>query len=243
MRVRWGNYLHDDGEVGVAFHKQPLRTEGQLQYGVAETWVISGFLQANNLALLQARIQALEFAYSFNNQTISLLDSLGNVGRTMAGVTEIGGTQVVDFSYPEDGRADAEYSTFRRYVIRVEGRYQLPVGNVLLSWAESVTFVGGGPRFVHKQPLTGLPQKQYVAQATPFRAVQRGTAVGLKDWPLPPGPVWPADEHTDRRQITPGHPKRSGGAVGLVFTEYPVEWSYEFEASAPLVGQPTLWTG
>jgi hypothetical protein len=139
----------------------------------------------------------------------------------------------------------AEFSTYRNYQIKIEGTYPVPSAplNTLESYLETLSFTGGGPRFVHLQPLIGLPQRQQVAQATPFKVAQRGHAVGVYAYPVPPGPIWPIAEHIDQRQIDYEAPKRSGDPIASVYTKWPVSWTYAFEANVPLNGAPTLWRG
>ncbi len=217
-----------------------------MAYGIKETWTIQGWLQAATQNAVTAACNALDLAYAASYQTISLLANDGSVARSMLGRTLIGGVRVLGgVSYPESGLNTAEYSTYRSYLIRVEGTY--PVNGLspftLLSWLEVLSFSGGGPRFVHLQPLVGLPQRQQVAAATPFKVSQRGEAVGLFTYPSPPPPLWVYDEHIDQRQIDLKTPKRSGDAIANVYNEWPVSWTYSFESAVPMFGAPSLWRG
>lgn len=244
MRIQYGFYQHALYEAGIAVQKRPLMTEYGYQFGVAETWTINGVLVANSQAELIVACNALELAYSVNNLGIALLTDGGDVARVMTGITAIGGTRVLGgVDFPDDGSRSAEFTTFRHYRITVEGRYPNPAATtaVTLAYSESLEFMGGGPRFIYLQPINGLPQKQTVAASTPYRVTQKGQGVGLSAWPIPPLPIWPAAEHRDRRRIVPGTPKREGGGLSLVYTEFPIEWSYEFESELPLTGAPTLW--
>lgn len=243
MQIRYGSHSHALNEAAVAIQREPLQTRGDFLYGFKETWTITGFLQADTTALLEVALNKLDFAYAFSQNTIQLIDNNGIVARAMPGRTILGGTRVIGgVSYPQSGETDAEFSTFRRYMIQVEG--MIPANNVgantLLNWTEHLTFSGGGPRDIHLQPLTGLPQKQRVADSTPYRVQQIGSAVGLGTWPTPPPPIWPAAENQDQRRITPKHPKRAGGLTPI-YLEYEVEWSYQFTDAQPLNGIPTLW--
>lgn len=82
-----------------------------------------------------------------------------------------------------------------------------------------------------------------VADSTTVRVIQRGSAVGLSDYPIVPDPIWPEAEHEDKRSVNFGNPKKTGGVIGSVYTEWPVEWTYEFEDTAPLIGVPNVVTG
>ena len=243
MQLAWGGYRHALNEAAVAVTKQPLHNAAGYQYGIRELWTVSGFLQAADTVSLVAALNLMELAYSVNQQTIRLLDDSGNVARFMAGLTPLGGTRVVAFDFDRDGADSAEFSTFRHYRIQVEGVYPVPVGSldVLVSYVESLSFSGGGPRFVHLQPLAGLPVKQLVAESTPYRVVQRGEAVGLDNWPAAPSPVWPAAWKQDEGGLSQRTPERRGGALGIVYVNFPVTWEYVFEDALPLVGTPTPW--
>ena len=243
FQLSYGSYEHSPGEATIRISKQVLNTEGGVAYGIRETWHIHGKMLAASTVLLEGFLNDLETAYAVNNQDLVLYDNLGNAARTLAGLTPLGGTRVLSFDFPEDGRAGSEFVLYRTYEIVVEGLYQ-PQGQEdgLLSWTETLQFSGGGPKFIFLQPINGLPVRQQVAENTPYRAVQKGRAVGLYSYPSPPGPIWPADEHQDQRDTSPEDPKRSGGREAPVYTEFPVSWTYVFESAAPLVASsPTLY--
>ena len=248
MYIRFGTYTSALNEAGVSFQREDVTSEASgLLIGFRETWTINGFLQAASPALLTILIDTLEIAFSRNNQPLQLVANDGQtILRQMAPLGALGGTEVVQGpQYPDDGRSSAEYSTYRTYQVVVRGGYAYPnvPPTALLSFHEMISFAGGGPRFVHRQPLNGLPQKQLVADSTPFLAVQQGQAVGLNAYPVPPDPIWPDAEHIDQRRIKPGSPKKKGGAVGAVYIEWPIEWEYHFEDVAPLDGVPNVVTG
>ncbi len=77
--------------------------------------------------------------------------------------------------------------------------------------------------------LTGTYQKQILTQKSLVLATQTGMAVGLGKRPIPGEPVFPDDEHLDKRQIRYPSPRKRGGYQ----IEYPVHWSYSFERNTP----------
>ena len=241
MYLRYGGWTCELNEAAVAISKEPLLAANGSTYGMKETWTIQGFAQADTQAALITYISLLEAAFSKNQQNLTLLTDAGAVARSMPGLSAIGSTHVLGgVSYPDNGASNAEFSTFRTWQVTIEGRYPLLGYNPgqILAWAEALSFMGGGPRFVHLQPLEGLPQKQETANATPYRVTQQGSAVGLQTWPIAPGPIWPEAEHRDRRKYDKKAPKRDGG-INLIFTEFEVEWAYEFESAYELSGDPT----
>lgn len=248
MYFSYGSYRAALNESAITMQRHDLTSEatGYL-YGFEETWTVSGFLQAATTAALMPLIGALEVAFSRGNQPARLIDNDGvTVRRLLPALTPLGGTYVLSGpSYPASGEGDAEWSTFRRYqvVISCRALYPSVPATTLLAFNESLTFTGGGPRFVFRQPLIGLPQRQQVAQSTPYVVTQRGRAVCLGTYPTPPSPIWPEAEHTDRRRVTPDNPKKQGGPVGNVYVEWPIEWEYYFEGASPFVGLPNVLQG
>ena len=242
MYVRYGAYLHALDECGFSTVKTPINTGG-VQTGVEETWTINGFLQAASQSALITALTALENAYSRNQQIAQiLLNDSTTVARQMPGVHPLGGTEIVaGVSYPVDGTGNmgAEFVNFRTFTVQIKGRYAIttPPAGTILQWSELIAFTGGGPMTAHIESQTGLPQKQLLKKFTTFRATQRGNAVGLLTWPTPPPPLWLAAEVIPHRQITPTSPKRDGQS----YTEFPIEWSYEFEDAQPLIARPNYW--
>jgi hypothetical protein len=219
-----------------------------LLYGCEETWTINGFLQATDPVSLTVLVTGLELAFSINFLPLTWFANNGALIRMLPGISPLGGTRIVSPPYyPEDGRTNAEFTTYRTYTVVVMGRYQFLQGAAgagatpTLVWQESIQQRGaGGPRFVFRQPINGLPRKQTVATSTPVRVVQRGNAVGLMDYAPLSEPIWPAAEHLDQREVQMGTPKRSGG----VYLEYPSNWSYVFEdIGAPIIFRPNPFSG
>lgn len=208
-------------------------TDAGIVYGYVEQWRVSGELQAASQADLTTAIQALEAAHAIQGQSLGLYDD--NSAATAHGVYDyqtLGGVRVVDGpSYPKgDG---AEYSTYRTFEITYEWDINYAIVG-MIAWSEQLSFDGGGPLIGHMLSINGPPQKQILAQATPYHAVQSGTAVGHTSYPVPPSPLWPADLKTNPR-ATKKAPKRFGNS----FVEYEISWEYEFESAVPLLGIPT----
>jgi hypothetical protein len=241
--VQWGSFVHADGSVAARIEVLPQRAEGNQYHAFILRWTLTGRIDANTQALLVAAIKLLEAAYSQDNQNLTLFQNDGiTVAASIVTAATIGGTRVVSGPiYYEDGQRDAEFSTFRRFQIVIEAL--VSTGTVqLLAWAESVGFKGtGGPRFVMRQPLIQLPQKQPVAQATPIRALQRGRAIGWLDWPAPAPPQWPEHFKEDESEVLYNEPKRYGPPGAPMYVEFETTWSYVFEGAGPFVGRPTLW--
>ena len=239
MRLQYGSYLHDTADATVTISREAVIDEARRHYAQRERWTVQGVLQAASQSALTTAINSLELAYSRDYLDLKLLDADGALtSHYLRGTNALGGVRVVQGPQYPDGKG-AEYSTFRRYEIVLESEYSLAAtpANLVIAWTESISFEGGGPRFVYRQPLVEFPQRQQVAVATPFRASQRGRALGLISYPVPALPLWPADEHIDQRAVTRDHPQR----VGVFFRHFPITWSYSFESAAPMFGLPTRW--
>jgi len=236
MFLQYGSYVHDTNEASVTISRVALFNEAGLRHGYLETWRIRGILQEADQDTLTISINALKAAYLIQDRNIGLFfDSGAATAHVMLSSQTLGGVRVIEGpSFPVG--EGAEYSTFRSYEITVEAEFRsLTIG--LLAWTESIVFGGGGTRFVMQQPLQGMPVRQLVAEATPYTAQQTGSAIGQFTYPVPSAPIWPADEHRDQRRIERGQPRRHGNG----YAEYPISWSYSFEAAAPLIGLPRLW--
>jgi hypothetical protein len=235
LYLTYGSYAHDLSEAAVSISRQGRFSEHGQLVSTVERWEITGTLHASDQATLFSAIASLNHFYSLQGQDVVLRFEGGTAtNHALLSGDCVGGVRVVEGpSFPE-GRG-AEYSTFRTYRIVVEG--ELPaLGNALLHYYETLTFEGGGPRWILLQTLNGLPQRQQVAQATPFRVTQQGEAVGYLSRPLPNSPIWPQAEHTDLRRIEYPRPKSTGPRGQTAYTEFPVRWSYYFESATPLVG-------
>lgn len=211
---------------------------------VTETWDLNGFLQADTQLLLNKAITDIEDAYEAGGKDLVLFfdDGITESAHKLISSKSIGGTRVLSTpSFPE-GRG-AEYTTFRRFTIQVAADF-LPSGALrsnFLNFQERLTFTGGGPRFIMLQAINGLPQRQRVAEATPFRLVQSGSQIGqTRRLPANP-PLFPQDEHIDQRQIVQGGPKRNASGATAFFTEFTTSWQYNFESTRPFRAFPTPW--
>jgi hypothetical protein len=236
IHLEYGSHSHDDCEAAVEIGVSALFNEAGQRYATRHRWTIDGKLHAADQSALTAALNQLQVAYSTNGLNLGLYFENGSpTSHVLDSAQAIGGVRIVEFGYPDGGRGSAEYSTFRSYRIVAEGDFP-DTSIALLSYSEVLTFEGGGPRFVFLQTLNGLPQRQQVAQATPFRVTQAGEAVGHLVRPLPNPPIWPQAEHRDQRRIERPTPKAVGPQGQVSYMEYPVRWSYFFESATELVG-------
>ncbi len=236
MYLAKGSYIHATNEVTLVIRAETQFSPRREAYAVKVIWIIRGVLLDTTVAGLTARIAALQAAYNFGGDTIALYNDDGSLtAHVLDSSSAIGGVRIN--RPPTFLKGDGtEYVTKREYEIEVEALYPF-TGTALLEFTETVSLSGaGGPRFVYKQPLFGLPIKQQVAQFTTFKATQSGSAVGWFDYPPFPNALFPADEKVDLRSQSRESPSVwNGDAV-----RFPISWSYTFESNQPLQANPNL---
>lgn len=236
MQLKVGTYTHAVAESSITFSEEVLWSENNKRIGRRERWNIEGFLQAASQSALDTAIGTLKTQYRKDNETAVLLfDDGSETQHKMDTTASLSGVRVRFFEFPF--RNGAEYSTFRSYRITVEGEFTDNINAGIIYLQDTLTFNGGGPRFVHKQTLAGLPQKQIVAQSTPHRVVQSGVALGHLGYITAPSPLFPDDFKQDESSV-----KRVGPdnvyALTNKATHYRTEWNYLFESVSPMNGNP-----
>ena len=241
MILAYGNYRHELAEAGVAIARETVFSPMAVPIATREHWRIDGVLQAETQEALTFAIEELSRAYRLQAQDVVLFLPDGNTptAHRILSRNTIGGVRVVKPpSFPEN--KGAEYSTYRSYTIELEA--ETPVenaGEIMLQWDETLSFTGGGPRWVYLPVLSGPAIKQLVQQQTTYRVTQSGRAVGYMDYPLPAAPIWLDAWHSDSSSVTRKLPRLSGSGSSAVETEFEVTWNYQFESASPLVAQPS----
>lgn len=244
MIVKYGSHAHSNNECEIRIDRFSQFDDAGRRVKETERWTIIGFLQAASQAAITTAINSLKTAYSVDGRDLILYldDGTTETSHSLKNSQAFGSTRVVKAPHFPEGRG-AEYATFRSYQIEVEADFRVS-GIGLLSFNESVRVLGtGGDLWVYKMALTGPPQRQTLAQQTTATIVQSGTAVGELGYPAFPGPLMPAHEHLERREITRQNPRRVGQVGNIDYTEWPVSWSYTFEVPGSASMQPNRWIG
>lgn len=251
MFLKYGSYSHALNEAEVVIQRDLTSgADGNVNL-IKEVWTISGELFGASPSAITTAINDLQAAYSENGQDLALcFDDGSNSAHVLQSAGTKAGNQVKRLIFPQ-GKG-SEYGTHRTYQIVVEA--EIPVGpqegagvgsnsggssgagtaqhqpseGWASEWAETLTFSGGGPRFVFLNTLNGLPQRQLVNQATPYKAVQAGKATGLFTWPVAPPPYWPVHEQRDQRQISKTSPWEAARTGKFERT-----WQYVFSSATP----------
>ncbi|MBX9788594.1 MAG: hypothetical protein K2Y37_06735 [Pirellulales bacterium] len=239
--LKYGGFAHSEGETSVVITSRAHFNPRGLRDATSQRWEITGLLQAATPAELTAAIDDLAAAYALSGQDLGLflIDGVTPTSHALLSADTLGGTRVVEGPEFLDSRGE-EYALYRTYRVVVEGL--VPAAGAALDLVlreESITLDGGGPRFVYLQTIAGPPRRQQVAEQTPYRAQQAGRAVGRAAYPAANAPLWPADEHVDRRQIVRRTPRVVATTETTTYTDYEIAWQYEFESAAALLGGPT----
>lgn len=238
MYLKWGDYTHPLGEPQITITRQPILAESGIPVAHTVTWDIQGKLLGSGQADLDAKIAALNSAYAKQNQDLVLLRSDGQTDsqHSLRRADTRGGTWVVSGpNFPDGG--GAEYATVRTFQLQIQA--EVPVTNpqtTFVSFEESLRLSGGGPLFSHVETAFGFPVRQQLRANTTFRAVQSGSAIGYRNYPPVPGPLFGYGNLTHEPVITRVSPKR----VGTAHHQYRVSWQYEFESAFPLSGLPHI---
>lgn len=240
MLLQFGNYRHALNECAVNIEQNGNFSPDRIYLGNTIRWTISGQLFADTPALLTAAGQALLAAYAPGtpqDATIFLDDGTTQSLYQLLNVGSIGGVRIIQGpSFPYESGA---YTTFLPYAIILEAEYpNLGAEAGIIQWQETITIMGGQPRWVIRETLNGPPIRQQTHQQTKVSAVQTGSALGYFNWPNPPPPIWPNDFHADRSPWIRGAPQTMGFGIGQTYVQFPIFWNYEFESINQLAGLP-----
>lgn len=235
------HYTHAVGEVEFSQQRQAVRAQNSsLIIGARYIWTLTGKLLTSDPA---SAVAALEAAYALPITDAGLWDQdSGSAIFRLQASQLVGGIQVVDGPNfpPEPGHLINHVP----YSLTLEGQTAYdsgtPFGSGVLDFEETVSIIGGGPRFIVQETMLGPPVKQYTNQQTPTRMTQVGRALGKDYWPTPPAARWPDHEHKDRHQVNYTTPQQPG-AGGSQATGYMTTWAYEFTAAQPQSGFPTTF--
>jgi hypothetical protein len=185
-------------------------------------------------ATLLSRIDGIIAAFSLDYQDAVLMYDASTPTRHALSNTDptcISGVRVVHRSW--DGGPD-QLATVRTGVVSLEAEYS-DAESQLVEWQETLEFRGTtGPRVEIVETYDG-PIAQVTALRTAQHIVQSGSAVGYLGYVLPPGPLFPAIEHLDRRTEKYG----SGSQQGQGAAYYPSSWTYYFTSAVPQSAVPT----
>lgn len=247
FKLKFGSYTHDAGEVQFSISRRQQRSAYTGRRIIEHVeWSITGVLMASSLSALETAIGNLDTAYRTSDGSGDLLfvhaDGSTNTKHTILAANTLNGIEIDGPNYSAGPRGvwgfGPEYLETRTYNIRARAIVLLQEGGEqLVSWSETIQQVGdGGPTWMMQDALEGPLMRQQLTPYSPIQYFQSGEAVGLTSAPLPPGPIAPTLEHTDRRRVTPPSlvRPRFNGRVRQAF--FPVRWFYHMESAGLVVG-------
>ena len=239
MQLKYGtSYSFDVNSVMITSRLETRVNAGGQPFAQTRHYHVTGYLSGDGQVALTQAENALKTALSVPFRDLALFNDDGSLSsEILLNAGSLTGVIVRNLEFPKS--EGPEYATLRSFAFDASAEYPMNgTLSLLLSFTESISFSGGGPLYIHRPSLNALPQKQMTWRFTPYRATQRGEAVGYRAWPKPPPPRWGyALKQTP--SITPTSPTRKG--LPGQYAEYKLTWAYEFEDARPLVGNPTLW--
>lgn len=196
------------------------------------TMFLWGELQDTGAALL-TKIGELNDAYRVDYADAGLyLDDGTLTPHRLTNSNSLSGVKVLHQSWPKGDHA--ELATKRCFSVTLQAEYA-NVDDQIVRWSETIQGVGNcGPRWELVPTWFGAI-KFDVAIATVQRLVQYGNSIGFQGYAEPFGPLYPAYEHQDQREMERGSPT----CAGFQYVNFPMRWAYFMEVPAPADPLPT----
>lgn len=242
MILSYGEYEHVDNSVWFTVLKNTVRSARQIPIKQTVQFIIYGSVRGETTADVETAITGLETAYAVQGGDLIFKDNDGNnTPHTILNADTVNGVQpgAVRWLSGIQGYGSGTQLINRRdfqIVVSADIDFALSGDQNLESYSETVMLIGtGGTDFSIVSSFTGAPIRQDRITYTPYRAVQRGSAIGYLSVPTPPTPIWPTALKPMSVVNSIGTPKFYGAAQ----RHFPVSWSYEFESATALVGGPT----
>lgn len=242
MIFRYGSsYSHPDHECLVTFFggQTIYNPRGRPQF-LRKRMAVEGEIIATGPAAISARMSEIAAAYAVDGGTAELLTSGGaSTHYVLSSLGSVSGVRVVQppsFSQ-QDGKA--HMATGLPFSIVLEADYLIGDGDGLVSYSETIAYVGdGGPRHVILELDSGSPIEQFVSTHTPVTILQSGEAVGILSYPAPNPPLFPDSlDRPDGIQISRSAPRLDGAT----HVDWPVRWQYRMTGSyLPTIPDPLL---
>lgn len=238
MYLRVGQRIRPFNEAEAAISYTPVFDAYNRMMYIDERWDISGRVVLQTNATQANMTQALRLLQSdFNQDRPDLVfledDRVRESAFALRRNECTDGPRQMGASFPADPQN--VYATGTAYTVSMQGRRPVKTasGNPILSFTEEIIPQGGGVIIGYVGGAINYAERQVFRQHEPWTCVQRGTAIGLYGWPVPPGPVWP------QAQIEPMIPRKvSPRILGPHQQEWEVSWEYKFAWPFQLTGNP-----
>lgn len=234
MYLAYGDYEHVKPEVRIDCQLEQGGRGNPMRWRYKVT--VSNWLSGAGISELSAKLIALENAHERPDASAGLryYDDNDVTALEWSAAQTMGGIKIESFNYP-DG-IGAEWATKRKYEIVFAFDIKYQSAEEVVSFTESLSFSGGGPRTAYSQPIEGLPERYQIAENTIYKAVESGVVVGLTTWPDVPPARWPDALNTaDDEEISKGEPREFNNGVPAMF---PVSWSRTYYSPVALDADP-----
>jgi len=249
LKFVYGSYEHPLGEVYPRkieiipeASQRGVRWASRYRMEVAGNIVQTGTTELT-AAQVGARIAGIQAAYESDYQDAGFKysdDSWTPHKMTNGDAFNLSGNHVTKLSWDTDAGA-TEFANTRSFTIVIESLFMQSY-NPILFFSERVQRIGNGGEVWSLFNLwDGTPVKETIFTTSKIYHVQRGTIVGLLDWPSPPPPLWPDDEHQEKRIVIQGSPDFHGDLNFIKGTHYPVQYVYYYERSGTDGLTPNPW--
>ena len=239
MQLIWGQYLFPINGASTTSHAEAVFSSSGRPLRYIIKVGVTAYLEGDGPIELSIQENLLRAALAIPYQDLTLMIDNGLASSTqLLNATSVSGVRVVSGPDFNNEAKDGEYVTQRTARFEVAGEYLIPGAvNVLVSFTESVSVNGtGGPDRSWRLPINGPPIRQVITPFTLITATQSGAAVGHTSRPEPPPPLWPDFLVYPRVNRTETTPEPHGRA----WLNWPIKWSYTFEANQPLAALPNL---
>lgn len=191
MNISYNGYLHDPAECEIEQITSIARNpDGGVDYKTVTTTITGKIYTV--LGDIDAKIRAMMLAYSVDggNFICALPNGQDTVHSIYDSQTMDGVRVVQPPSFPVGG--GAEYSSFRTYQIVLEARFQVANSPEVISFTETVTYRGGGPRVILIETINGPPVRQVTNQMSVATCIQSGQIVTSTRYSsIIPPPIYP----------------------------------------------------
>jgi len=230
MVLKYGSYTFNSETTVVPIeHRFEFDAQGRRDREV-QSWRIRTVLQDTSTSGLNTKSSTLEAAM-VNGSTLTLYYPNGSTKT----IHEVEDCTVSSISWPN--ATGPEYAVQRTVQVEIRGYVDATKDDDLVSFQESISFSGGGARYVLQETITGTPVKHRVAENTIFRASQQGSATGKTGYPSPPGPAFPGNEAEENPELGYEHSRTADGD-----DRYTLRWRYVFASAFEMQGVPSTWS-
>lgn len=226
MTVSYGGFSFQTGDPTLAVTKTILESALGDRIGYDERWTLTGELIGTSQSNVTQLINAMQDAFGVNFKNLIVYDNNGSPSaHALYNSKSFSGVKVKSLTFPDE---PGQYVVSRKYQLTVEASF-LEKNPGIVSYVETVTVRGGGPRWIYKPALQGPPQRQLLNEQTPYHATQSGQSMGFLDWIPAPAPLWPEALHIDQSSSVRKTPSFQNNKN----VNFPTEWNYVFESATP----------